>query len=189
MGFAVIYDACVLFPAPLRDLLIRLAQTDIVQARWTDEILDECFRNIAARRPELDVASLSRTRALMNDAVRDCLVTGYQGMADGLALPDADDRHVVAAAIRSGSQAIVTFNLKDFPAATLEPLGIEAVHPDDFVADLLDLAPAVVVQVLDAQATALRNPPRRLEDLLATLENNGLAKSMAEVQRLRGQGR
>jgi predicted nucleic acid-binding protein len=187
MGFTVIYDACVLFPAPLRDLLIRLAQTDVVHARWTDEILDECFRNIAARRPELGVAALSRTRTLMNDAVRDCLVTSYTGLADGLHLPDPDDRHVIAAAIRSGSQAIITFNLKDFPSTTLAPLGIEAMHPDDFVADLLDLAPAVVIQVLDAQAAALRNPPRRLDDLLVTLENNGLAKSVAEVQRLRGQ--
>lgn len=187
MGFTVIYDACVLFPAPLRDLLIRLAQTDVVHARWSDEILDECFRNIVIRRPELDQASLTRTRELMNAAVRDCLVTSYQGLADGLSLPDPGDRHVVAAAIRSGSQAIVTFNLKDFPSATLEPLGIEAVHPDDFVADLLDLAPAIVIQVLDAQAGALRNPPRRLDDLLVTLENNGLAKTVAEVQRLRGQ--
>lgn len=118
MGFAVIYDACVLFPAPLRDLLIRLAQTDVVHARWTDEILDECFRNIAARRPELDVAALSRTRTLMNDAVRECLVTRYDGLADGLALPDTADRHVVAAAIRSGSQATITFNIKDFPPTT-----------------------------------------------------------------------
>lgn len=123
----------------------------------------------------------------MNDAVRDCLVTSYDGLADGLDLPDADDRHVIAAAVRSGSQAIITLNLKDFPSTTLAPLGIEAIHPDEFVAELLDLAPAVVIQVLDAQAAALRNPPRRLDDLLVTLENNGLAKSVAKVHRLRRQ--
>lgn len=188
MAFAVIYDACVLFPAPLRDLLIRLAQTDVVTARWTDEILDECFRSIAASRPELSEAALARTRSLMNEAVRDCLISQHDGLADGLALPDPNDRHVVAAAIRSGAQAIVTFNLKDFPTAALEPLGIEAVHPDDFVADLLDLAPALVVQVLYQQAASLRNPPRSVDDLLTTLELVGLAKSAAEVQRLRGQG-
>lgn len=121
MALAVIYDACVLFPAPLRDLLIRLAQTDIVTARWTDTILDECFRSIASVRPELRGAALDRTRRLMNEAVRDCIVTGHDGLADGLSLPDPNDRHVVAAAIRSSSQAIVTFNLKEFRDATLEP--------------------------------------------------------------------
>jgi hypothetical protein len=96
MAFVVIYDACVLYPAPLRDLLLRLGAKGLVRARWTDEILDECFRNILINRPDLDAASLQRTRDLMNRAIPDVLVTGYEGLITGLDLPDADDRHVLA---------------------------------------------------------------------------------------------
>lgn len=175
-----------LFPAPQRDLLVRLAVSGVVRARWTDRILDECFRSILARRPELTMEKLARTRALMNRAVRDCRVTGYEGLADHLELPDPDDRHVVAAALRSGAQAIVTANLKDFPSRVLGPLDIEALHPDRFVLDILDLAPGVVVKAVHDQVAALRNPPRELPDVLDTLENNGLVQSVAEIRRLMG---
>lgn len=109
MAFVVLYDACVLYPAPLRDLLIRLANTGIVRARWSEAILDECFRNIQEQRPELKPEALQRTRELMKKAVVDCMVTGFESLIDGLTLPDPDDRHVLAAAIRVGAQAIVTF--------------------------------------------------------------------------------
>ena len=75
MAFIVIYDACVLYPAPLRDLLIRVADAGLVRARWTDAILDECFHNLAAARPDLSPEALARTRKLMNAAVAHCLVT------------------------------------------------------------------------------------------------------------------
>lgn len=129
MPFVVIYDACVLYPARLRDLLIRIARTGIVRARWTGEILDECFRSILESRPDLDEAALKRTRELMMKAVPDCMVTGYQDLIEGLTLPDEDDRHVVAAAIRTSAQAIVTLNLDDFPSDVLGSLGIEAQTP------------------------------------------------------------
>ena len=100
MAFVVVYDACVLYPAPLRDLLLRVAHAGLVRARWTDAILDECFRNVLLGRPELDERALQRTRALMNAAIADCLVTDYEPLIPGLDLPDANDRHVLAAAIR-----------------------------------------------------------------------------------------
>jgi predicted nucleic acid-binding protein len=120
-AFAVIYDACVLHPPSLRDLLIRLALTGKVRARWTDEILDETFRSILARRSDLSMANLERTRELMNASVPDCRVTGHMPLIGGLTLPDPDDRHVLAAAIVAGAQVIVTFNLKDFPRDLLTP--------------------------------------------------------------------
>lgn len=95
MSFIVIYDACVLYPAPLRDLLIRIARTGVVQARWTDMILTECFRNIGEKRPELDEKRLERTRDLMNKAVADCLIKGFEPLIEGLVLPDENDRHVL----------------------------------------------------------------------------------------------
>lgn len=130
--FTALYDACVLYPAPLRDLLMRLALTDLFRARWTDQIHDEWIRNLLANRADLTAEQLERTRTLMNSHVRDCLVTGYEPLIEGLALPDPDDRHVLGAAIRACASVIVTFNLKDFPANVLEPLGVERQHPDAF---------------------------------------------------------
>ncbi|MFT5433231.1 MAG: hypothetical protein ACI9OJ_003936, partial [Myxococcota bacterium] len=122
-----------LYPAPLLDLLVRIAATGIVTVKWTDAILDECFRSILKNRPGLKAHQLGRTRDLMNKAVRDVVVCDYEPLIAGLKLPDADDRHVLAAAIRCGAQTIITANLKDFPAAVLHPLGVEAIHPDDFI--------------------------------------------------------
>lgn len=182
MAFTVVYDACVLYPAPLRDLLLRLAHTGIVRARWSEEILDETFRNIAAARPDLEPARLDRTRTLMCRAIDDCLVDGYAGLADHIDMPDPGDRHVLAAAIRCSAQCIVTLNLKDFPPRLLAPLGIEAQHPDTFLLDLLDLAPGRVLRVVQGQADALTRPPVTLAELLTTLERNGLVRAVAELR-------
>jgi hypothetical protein len=184
MAFIVVYDACVLYPAPLRDLLIRVALTGVVRARWTEQILDECFRSILADRPDLTVEKLARTRAAMNRAIPDVLVTGHESLIGGIALPDPDDRHVVAAAIRAGAQAIVTANLRDFPKDTLAPLGLEAVHPDDFVLDSIDLAPGLICAAVAAQAGALKNPTTTTAELLETLQRNGLVQSVARLREL-----
>src|SRR5690606_37512917 len=103
-----VYDANVLYPAPLRDLLVRIGMTGVVRVKWTDEILDEVFRNILANRPDLTMEKLARTRSLMNGAIRDVQVDGYQSLIDSLDLPDPDDRHVLAAAIQCGAQSIIT---------------------------------------------------------------------------------
>ncbi|MEU9833082.1 PIN domain-containing protein [Streptosporangium sp. NPDC048047] len=110
-----IYDANALYGNTLRDLLIRLATTGLVRAKWTNEILDEMQRNLAANRPGISREKLNNLRALMISAVRDCLVEEYEPLVDTLKLPDPDDRHVLAAAIRAGARMIVTSNLKDFP--------------------------------------------------------------------------
>lgn len=184
MAFIVLYDACVLYPAPLRDLLVRIAKTGIVRGRWTDAILDECFRSILEQRPDLKPEALERTRELMKQAVPDCLVTGFETLVEGLILPDRDDRHVLAAAIRVGAQAIVTFNLADFPDEKLAPYDIESKHPDDFVLDTIDLAPAAVAKVVSDQAEALKNPPRTAGELLDTLRALGLVRSVAKLREL-----
>jgi hypothetical protein len=158
----------------------------VVRARWTDAILDECFRSIMEQRPELAPAALERTRQLMNSAVPDCRITGFEDLIEGLSLPDPDDRHVLAAAIRVGAQTIVTFNLKDFPPIALCTYGIEALHPDDFVLDLIDLAPFAVCSALTKQAGALRNPPISVEQLLGTLRAVGLLESAAKLRSLMG---
>lgn len=186
MAFVVVYDACVLYSAPLRDLLVRLANTGIVRARWSERILDECFRSILTNRPDLQPDALNRTRALMTQAVPDCFVTGFEALIDGLQLPDADDRHVLAAAIRTGAQAIVTFNISDFPDDQLAPYNVEAKHPDEFVLDVVDLAPGVVSTVVIQQAASLQKPPRTAGDLLEILRDQGLVRSVAKLRELFG---
>ncbi len=121
----VVYDACVLYPAPLRDLLMRLALTDLYRARWSDQIHEEWITAVLRNRPDLSRAQLERTRSLMNAYVRDALVDGYQSLVPALELPDPNDRHVLAAAIQCGADLILTFNLDDFPeqALTIHGLG------------------------------------------------------------------
>lgn len=182
MAFVVIYDACVLYPAPLRDLLLRIAQKGTVRARWTDLILDEVFRNIKANRPDLEPGKLESTRWKMNNAVRDCLVTGYEGLIEELKLPDPNDRHVLAAAVRSGAQAIITNNIKDFPASVLSKYDIEAKHPDEFVINQMELAPDAVISAIREQAASLKSPPKSLDDVLDSLERNGLIQSVTDLR-------
>lgn len=188
MAFTVVFDACVLYPAPLRDLLMRIAQGGIVRARWSESILEECFRSIRANRPDLPVAALERTRDLMRRVVRDCVVSGFENLIEGVHLPDPDDRHVVAAAIRCGAQTVVTFNLADFPRSALAPMGIEAQHPDAFVLDAIDLAPGAVCAAVSQQAASLKNPPMSIGDVLATLERAGLVRSVARLRELFSEG-
>ena len=185
MAFVAVYDANVLYPGSLRDLLVRLAQIGLFQARWSDQILDEMVDAITRRQPELH-DRLTRTRQLMTEAVPDCLVTGYEPLIDGLSLPDPDDRHVLAVAIRSHAQVIVTMNLGDFPTDQLDFYDIEAQSPDEFVLNVVDLAPARIISVLQEQARQLANPPSTIDDLLDRLRAIGLPRSVAAIRRLIG---
>lgn len=186
MAFVVLYDACVLHPAPVRDLLIRLGRAGLVRARWSEPILDECFRSILERRPDLRPEALARSRQLMIEAIPDCIVSGFESLIDRLSLPDPNDRHVLAAAIKANAQVIVTANLSDFPVVKLAPFNVEAKHPDEFVLDLLDFAPAKVALVVSEQAASLRSPPRTVDDILDTLQEQGLVQSAAKLRELLG---
>ncbi|KAF0244286.1 MAG: hypothetical protein FD180_2660 [Planctomycetota bacterium] len=180
--FTALYDSCVLYPAPLRDLLLRLALTDLVRARWSKDIHEEWLRSVLRDRPDLKREQLQRTRELMDAHVRDCLVTGYEPLIEGLNLPDPDDRHVLAAAIKSGASVIVTFNATDFPEAQLAKFGIESQHPDVFVTHLIDLAPGAVVAAARDQRAALRKPPFSVAEFLDCLTRQQLPETVARLQ-------
>jgi hypothetical protein len=180
--FTALYDSCVLYPAPLRDLLMHLALTDLFRARWSDAIHEEWIRSVLHSRPDLDRRQLERTRDLMNAHVRDCLVAGYESLIPAITLPDAGDRHVLAAALHARADVIVTYNLKHFPSATLERHGIEAQHPDHFVLHLLDLAPDAVCTAVRRQRSLLKSPPKTAEELLETLEQQRLPRSVAAMR-------
>jgi len=180
--FVVLYDANVLYPSTLRDLLIRVAEAGLVQAKWTDQILDEVFGSLTANRPDLDPQKLARTRDLMNRAVRDCLVTGYEPLIEAVDLPDPDDRHVLAAAIKARAQVIVTRNLKDFPSAALEAWDMQAKSADNFILDQIDLSREAVYSAVQRIADSRSNPPATISDVLAMLERDGLVESAAALR-------
>lgn len=182
--FTALYDSCVLYPAPLRDLLVRLGGTGFFRACWTNEIHDEWIRNVLKNRSDLSRERLERTRDLMNEHILDSLVTNYEDLIPTLSLPDADDRHVVAAAIRGGADVIVTFNLKDFPSSVLSPYHLDAQHPDVFLQHLLDLDEALVCETLRQQRLDLKKPPKPAEAMLNTLAEQGLKQSAARLHSL-----
>ena len=183
-----VLDACVLYPAPLRDFLMHLALLDAFRARWSEAIHDEWIRNLLESRADLRREQLERTRELMNLHVRDALVENYEDLIDTLELPDADDRHVLAAAIHSKAEAIITFNLRDFPLEKLEKYGIEAVHPDAFIVSLIEEDARIVAEALKNQQSTLKNPPQTLKEVLATLENNGLKRTVKGLGLLLDEG-
>lgn len=182
MPRTVLYDACVLYPAPLRDLLMHLALTGLYRATWTDAIQEEWIRNLLEVRPDLGREQLERTRQLMNQHALDALITDYEPLIPTLELPDSDDRHVLAAAIHAKVEVIVTYNLSDFPAAILARYGIEAQHPDGFITSLLDLDPGAVVEAVRRQIQSLRHPPKTVDELLAILEQQRLVETVKALR-------
>ncbi|SFC27030.1 PIN domain-containing protein [Collimonas sp. OK412] len=176
-SYTVILDACVLYPAPLRDLLLSLAEADVFRGRWTSTIHDEWTRNVLANRPDLKPDTLNRTVALMNEAVDDCLVENYEYLIDSLSLPDKDDRHVLAAAIVGHGDAIVTFNLKDFPSEIANAHGLEILHPDDFLVAQYGLAPVKMLKIVKTLRERLKNPQRTAQELIATYLSQGLPQT------------
>jgi hypothetical protein len=181
-NYTALLDANVLYPAPLRDLLLQLAVTDVFRAKWTSKIHREWMEALLLNEPHRDRAKLERTRDLMDSSTRDCLVTGYEGLISGLELPDPDDRHVLAAAIVGRCDAIVTQNLKHFPDAILAPYGIDVQHPDEFLCNHLNLAPALFYGVVQKIRRRLRNPPYSIEEYLDILTRNGLVATAGELR-------
>jgi predicted nucleic acid-binding protein len=177
--YTVIYDACILYPAPLRDLLIQLATANLFRAKWTETIHAEWMSSLMAKRKDLDAGRLQRTRELIDRSVPDCLVEGYEHLIVSVTLPDENDRHIVAAAIHARADAIVTFNLKDFPSEALAPINLEAVHPDEFIAFQVDLNDAAVVIAAQRCCRRLKKPPPSGRHYLDTLESQGLSKTVA----------
>ena len=181
MAFVVLYDACVLYPNTVRDLLIRIHQAGLVQAKWTDAILDEVFRALRTTRPDITEEQHDRLRSLMVKAVPDCLVANYESLVEGLALPDPGDRHVLAAAIRARAQVIVTDNRRDFPASYLDGWDIDAKTADEFVLDQISLNRQAVYGEIVRIADSRNNPPESVDDVLRHLERSGLVESVTAL--------
>lgn len=184
--FTVLYDANILYPAPLRDVLMQLASTGLYRAKWSSRIHEEWIRNVLKNRPDFSREQLEKIRDLMNTSVLDCLVENYEDIEEGLQLPDSNDKHVLAAAIVSGCDVIVPFNIKDFPAKELTKYSIEAQIPDDFLLYLTDLDPNKFCLAIKTIRTRLKNPPKTITEYLETLSNQGLSKTVLFLEEHRG---
>lgn len=180
--YPVVLDACVLYPARLRDLLMHLGLAGLYLPKWSAVIHDEWRRNLLLKRSDINPEALARTTDLMNLALPDANVTGFETLIEGISLLDPDDRHVLAAAIRSNADVIVTLNLKDFPSGVLAGFGIEALHPDDFISDLFDLNHSVALNAVRLQRNALKNPPMTTEEFLEMLLKQGLPMTVKALR-------
>jgi len=156
-----VYDACVFYSGSLRDQLLHLAHWKAVHARWSDDILEEWIRSLLRDRPELKRDQLETTRQNMNQKFRFGRVKNYESLIETLQLPDPNDRHVLAAAIRAKATLIVTYNLSDFPQKVLASYNIEVVSPDEFVSRLIQNNPIAVVQAANHHRARLTRPPKK----------------------------
>ena len=182
VDFTVVYDACVLYPAPLRSLLMHLALSDLFRARWCNKIHEEWMRNVLKSRPDLTQESLLRVRDLMNFHARGALVSNFETLIHTIELPDRDDRHVVAVAIHANAEAIITFNLRDFPQTYLEPYNLKAVHPDDFITDLMDFNLGSVIEAARRHRAELKNPIFTVDQYLNCLVRQQLTQTVARLR-------
>jgi hypothetical protein len=181
----VVLDANLLYPFQLRNLRVQFGVDGIVAPRWTARIHEEWMGNLAkAGRVPLD--RLRRTRDLMDRALPDADVQGWELHMEGLALPDSDHRHVLAAALAAGAGTILTMNLRDFPPSALAATGIEVVHPDRFLCDINDADPDLVRASTEAAHANLSRSNPSFADYLDALERQGLP---ALAQRLQAQDR
>jgi len=180
--FTVFYDANVLYPSDLRNLLMHLALMDLFEARWSADVHEEWMRSLLRKRPDLTREKLERTRQLMDRAAPNALTTGYAHLIPALTLPDPDDRHVLAAAIQSGASVIVTCNLNDFPPDVLKEFDVEARHPDDFILGLIALAPDLVLEAAEHHRSSLKQPPKTREEYLDSLAKQGLTQTASALR-------
>lgn len=179
----VLFDSSVLYPAPIRDILIELAINGLYQAKWTEEIHEEWIRNLLKNRKDLQRFQLERTKDLMNKSIPDCLVCGYKNLINIVNLPDPDDQHVVAAAIKSNSQLIVTNNIKDFPNNVLSDFDIESINADDFFLDQLDLNRPLFLRSIKEIRKRLKSPPKTSEEYLFILQQVRLFSTVEELEK------
>ena len=173
-----VLDACVLYPALLRDYLLWLTYYEVFHPYWSEEIRNKWTRSLLRKRPELE-EKLARTRRKMEVYFPYSLVQGYETLIPSLQLPDMNDRHVLATAIHANAKYIVTFDLNDFPQLALQPYGIVAISPDDFVLRFVRESPIHIFQATKRHRTEIFRPLMTVSEYHAMLENQGILQTVA----------
>ncbi len=158
---------------------MELAAASLFRAKWSEDIHDEWTSALLADRSDITPEQLRRVCDAMNNAVLDSVVDGHHCLIPSLTLPDPDDRHVLAAAIHAGADAIVTFNLRDFPQGTMNQFNLEVLHPDDFIQFQYDFNNAAVIIAAQKCRSRLKKPPKAAAEYLDTLAQQRLPKTVS----------
>ena len=177
-------DANVLFPFRKRDILLRFHHAGLFRARWTERILDEWTLNLLEQKPHPEPSIRSQRQAI-REHFAEALVTGHEPLIGAPDLPDADDRHVLAAAVRCGAHYVVTDNLADFPAVILAKFDIEAINANEFLFRTFDLYPSEALGVLRTLREAYRNPPFTPSEFIRDLTAKRLPRLAAQIRERR----
>jgi len=183
----VFLDASILYSIQLTDLFLRLATEGLLVPFWSDRVEAEWIRRLAENRPDLDSARLLRRSARMNEHFPHAkVVCCPEDILGSIELPDPDDRHVVAAAFMAGAEAIVTYNLKDFPESVLAPWELEALSPDAALTEIVDSEirthghPHRLIKAITKLRAALQNPPP-LKAWIESLGKNHRLPAFAQI--------
>jgi len=148
------------------------AYYELYTPKWSNNIFDEWI-SVMKKKGIAENEALKRTNK-MNLAFPDALVQNYETLIDSIQLPDKNDRHVLAAAIKTNADLIITNNLKDFPEEYLIGFGLKAKSPDDFFTDIIDLNHELSVQAFRRMVFNKKNPPFNEYDVLDIFRKIGL---------------
>lgn len=182
--YTAVIDACSLVSVLRRNLLLSLAEAEFFRLRWSQNILDETERALAKlhyQRGNTDGDARARQAvAAMTKAFPEAMVDDFaQLLANPLGLPDPNDEHVVAAAVKTQAQAIVTENISDFPAELLGKLNLEARTADEFIADTIALEEGLAIPAIRDMRLRLKRPEMDANDLLRSFEAHGLFETVS----------
>ncbi len=176
-----VLDACVLFSRLQRDVLLSLAHADLYAARWTQEIEREWTTSLLAQYPDAG-RMIPKLIEQMREAVPDCLIVDYELFIPCVQLPDDNDRHVLAAAIRGNADAIVSLNTKDFPAKVLGQFDVEVQTPDQFVLNQIMLNQPKALKAIKKMRIRWNRPSMTPADMLDLFEKRQLTQTAAHLR-------
>jgi predicted nucleic acid-binding protein len=170
--FKALLDTNVIYPIVIRDLLFWFAHHELYTPKWSATIFKEWKEVMIRKGLSEEEANIRTQRA--NNAFPDALVLNYESLITDLTLPDENDKHVLAAAIKSNAHVIVTNNLKDFPEEYLDSFGIKAKSADDFLTDIIDLNPEIAIKAFKEMVLNRKNPKMDEFEVLESLRKLGL---------------
>lgn len=173
--FTAVLDTNILYPIVIRDVLLWFAHYDLYTPKWSNKIFDE-LRTVMERKG-IPQSIIDHRIKMIHENFEDAMVINYEPLIDQVSLPDENDRHVLAAAIKTNANVIVTNNLKDFPSDYLSSLGLSAKNADDFIADIIDLNPNTAVKAFKELVLYRKNPKMDEYEVLDSLRRNGLKDS------------